>query len=467
MKLKLTGRKKNKKVDKFLEKNKLFSKKISESKKKIKEEKEKIRIEKKKLKNNKRDKFYSSKMGKFVKRIISFFRLDRDHYSFSEVFIITVVSLLIGAFACFSVFVVITGGRNYFVLSKDLDKLVEVYETISKNYYDDVDKKNLVDEAIDAMVSSVGDAYTSYVDSDSALEFNELVNGQYEGIGCTIQLTEKGIMVLEVFDGGPADKAGVKGGDLIISVDGKKASDMSANDMANYIKNESGSNIKMIVLREDEEKEIKLTRGIVETPVVNSTIYEKNEKKIGYLSISIFSAVSSKQFNNKLEMLEKQNIDSLIIDVRDNNGGYLTEVTSIASMLLPKGKTIYQIQRDDKKESTKDKTLASKDYPIAILVNGGSASASEILAAAIKESYGGFVVGTKTYGKGTVQQTKKLSDGSMIKYTIENWLSPDGNWIDEAGIEPTHEVALTDEYYNNPVVENDSQLQKALELVSE
>ena len=164
--------------------------------------------------------------------------------------------------------------------------------------------------------------------------------------------------------------------------------------------------------------------------------------------------------------MEEKGIDGLVIDVRDNSGGYLTSVTDIVSSLLPKGKAIYQIQVNDNTKVTKDKTTEKREYPIAVIANGASASASEILAAAIKESYKGYVVGTKTYGKGTVQQVKKLPDGSMIKYTVENWLTPDGNWINEKGIEPTDEVKLDEKYYKEPKVENDNQLQKALELVS-
>ena len=469
MKIKLGNNRKDKvekKNDKFLEKNKLFNKKISESKKRIREEKEKIKIEKKNIKKNKRERFYNTKIGRFLGKIISFLRIDRDTYSFSEVFVITIISLFVGAFSCFMLFIVLTGGKNYFVLSKDLNKFVEVYDTIANNYYDDVDKDELIDEAINAMVSSVGDAYTSYVDSDNTAVFDELVNGKYEGIGCTIQLRETGIVVIEVFEDSPSEKAGLKANDVILKVDEIDATTVSADELSNYIKNESDSSIQMMVLRDGVEEKLSLTRGTVETPVVNSAIYEKNDKKIGYLSISIFSSYASKQFNNKLEVLEKEGIDSLIIDVRGNNGGYLTAVTEIASELLPKGKIIYKMEKDDKIHVTKDKTNTKREYPIAILVNGSSASASEILAASIKESYGGYVVGTKTFGKGTVQQTKKLSDGSMIKYTIENWLTPEGSWIDSIGITPTDTVELSFEYYNNPVIENDSQLQKALELVS-
>ena len=201
-------------------------------------------------------------------------------------------------------------------------------------------------------------------------------------------------------------------------------------------------------------------------PTVNSEIYEKNDKKIGYISISIFSSITTKQFTNALDKLNKENIDGLVIDVRDNGGGYLSVVTDIASEILEKNKVIYKLEKDEKISEKKDNTKAKLDYPVAILVNSNSASAAEILAAAIKESYDGFVVGTNTYGKGTVQQTTTLPDGSMVKYTVQKWLTPDGNWIDGKGVEPTDYVELSDEYYKNPVMENDNQLNKALELVS-
>ena len=448
-------------------KNDKFNKRIFESRLKIKEEKKKIRLEKRKIKKQKYEKFRKTKIGRIFDRIFSFVRVDRDTYTFAEVLVITICSLVVGVFACFSVFVVLSGGKNYFVLSKDLGKFVEVYNTLIENYYDDIDKEKLINSAIDGMVSSVGDTYTGYVDTENTEQFDELVSGIYEGIGCTIQQQEDGIKVIEIFEDSPSEKAGLKVDDLILKVDDKDVTKMTATELSDYIKTESSGKIKMVVLRGEKEVELNLIRDKVETPVINSTIYERNDKKVGYMSISIFSSVASKQFENKLKALEKEGIDSLVIDVRGNNGGYLTTVTDIASQLLSKGKKIYQIEKDGKKEVTKDKTTVSRSYPIAILVDGGSASASEILAAAIKESYGGFVVGTTTFGKGTVQQTKKLSDGSMIKYTVQNWLTPDGNWINEVGVDPTHKVELSEEYYNNPIIENDNQLQKALELVSE
>jgi len=445
----------------------LFDKKNLESKKIIKEAKEKIKLEKKNIRDRKLEEFRKTKFYKTFSKIFSFVKVDRDTYTFSEVLVVTLLSLVIGAFSCFSVMTIITGGRNYFKLSNELAKFVEVYDTIVENYNGELDKEELIDDAIDGLVSSVGDAYTSYVDSDGTDEFNKLVGGTYEGIGCTIQLQETGIVVMEVFNDSPSEKADLRAGDIILKIDGEDANKMGADELANYIKTKTSSKIEMVVLRNKKEVEITLNREKVETPVVNSAIYEENGKTVGYLSISMFTSVAAKQFKEKLEDLEDKGIDSLVIDVRNNNGGYLSTVTDIISELLPKGKIIYQVEKSGKKEVTKDKTATHREYPIAVLANESSASASEILAAAIKESYDGFVVGVTTYGKGTVQQTKKLSDGSMIKYTVENWLTPDGNWINDKGIEPTHEVDLTDEYYNNPVIENDEQLQKALELVSE
>ena len=437
-----------------------INKKILESKKIIKVEKEKIKKEKRLLRRQK------LKKSRFFK-IFGFLIKEGETYSFKEVLITSICSMLIGIFGCFLILTILTGGRNFVKLSMDLGKFFDVYETLMDNYYDDIDKEQLVEDAIDGMVSSVGDVYTSYTDEDGGKKFDEIVNGEYEGIGCTIQLQEDGLKVIEVFKDSPSEKAGLQAGDLILKVDDIEVTkDTNVTELSNYIKTEGDGKIKMIISRDGEEKELNLKRDKVETAVVNSSIYEKNDKKIGYLSISIFSSAASKQFKERLEELEKNGIDSLVIDVRGNNGGYLTAVTDIASQLLPKGKVIYQVEKDGKRESTKDKTNTKREYPIAILVNDGSASASEILAGAIKESYEGFVVGTKTYGKGTVQQVKKLKDGSMIKYTVENWLTPEGNWIDGKGIEPTHEVEFDVKYYDEPIADNDNQLQKALDLVS-
>lgn len=447
------------------------NKKIIEYKKIIKEQKKKIKLEKKEIRRQRREKYRKSKFGKTIIGrffgVIFFIFRDKDNYSFSEMFVTTIASLLLGFFACFSILTVFSGGRNYFKMVHDLGKFYDVYNTLISNYNGELSHDKLIDEAIVGMVSSVGDVYTSYNDSKTTEDFDQLVSGTYEGIGCTIQKVETGIKVVQVYENTPASKAGLKENDIIKTVDNIKALEVSVDKLSDYIKNDAKGKINIVVLREDKELTFVLERAKVEIPSIVTKTFEKNGKKIGYIGISIFSSVTAKQFEDKLVKLEKDNISALVIDVRDNNGGYLSSVSDVASILLPKGEVIYQVQSGKKTEVTKDKTSTKRDYPIAVLTNANSASASEILAAVIKESYGGYVVGTKTYGKGTVQQVKRLDDGSMIKYTTQNWLTPNGNWINNVGIEPTHKIELNQEFYKKPSDDVDNQLQKALELVSE
>lgn len=427
---------------------------------KIKEIKDKLKKEKQKL----REMSHKNRKNNLIK-ILN--KDSNDTYKFKEVLIIMLFSLGLGFFTCFSIITIFNGGRSYFTISKDLDKFIDAYYTIVDNYYGDLNKEDLVNSAIEGMVNSVGDAYTNYSDSDTTTSFLETVEGTYEGIGCTIAQKQTGeIVVIDMFDNGPSAKAGLKVDDIIIKVDDMEAEGKTTTELSEYIKNTKNKNIKITVLRNNEEKEITVVRDKVEVPTVTGEVLEKNNKKIGYMNISIFSSVTDKQFDTELEKLQKENIEGLIIDVRGNGGGYLSSVTNILNHILEKDKVLYQLESKDNVEKKKDNTKECLNIPIAVLTNTGSASASEILAAAIKESYGGFVVGTNTYGKGTVQQTSQLPDGSMIKYTVQNWLTPNGNWLNEVGLEPTDYVELSDDYYNNPTTDNDTQLQKALELLT-
>lgn len=433
---------------------------ISKQKEKIKDIKDKLKNEKDKLKKlNKKNK--SNKILNMLKKD------ENDTYKFKEVLVIMLFSLALGFFTCFSIITIFNGGKSYFTVSKDLNKFIDAYYTIIDNYYGDLDKEDLVNSAIEGMVGSVGDVYTNYSDSDTTTSFLETVEGTYEGIGCTIAQKQTGeIVIIDMFDDGPSAKAGLMIDDIILKVDDIDAEGKTTTELSDYIKNSKNKNITITVLRGNEEKEINVVRDKVEVPTVTSQVLEKNNKKIGYLNISIFSSVTDKQFNTELQKLQKENIEGLIIDVRGNGGGYLSSVTNILNRILEKDKVIYQLKSKDKVEKIKDTTKECLNIPIAVLTNTGSASASEILASAIKESYGGYVVGTNTYGKGTVQQTMQLTDGSMIKYTVQNWLTPNGNWVNEVGLEPTDFVELSDEYYNNPTIDNDNQLQTALTLLS-
>lgn len=410
-----------------------------------------------------------SKIKKAIKKVKKskiFKEEDKNSYSFKEMIFVMVFSLILGFFACFSIYKVFNSGKDYIVLSKDLSKLVDTYYALVDNYYEDIDKELLVDDAIKGMLSSVGDVYTNYSDTDSTLTFKETVDGSYEGIGAMVgQTTEGDLIVVEIFKNSPSDKAGLKVGDIITKIDGQDFIGKTSTDVSNYIKNNENKTIILTIKRDEEIKEIKLERDLVEMPTVSSEIYESEGKKIGYVSISIFSSTTTKQFKNALNELNKDKIDGLIIDVRDNGGGYLSVVTDIASEILEKNKVIYKLEKDGKITEKKDTTKEKIEYPIAILVNSNSASAAEILAAAIKESCNGIVVGTNTYGKGTVQQTTTLPDGSMVKYTVQKWLTPNGNWIEGKGVTPTEFIELDEKYYNNPIKENDNQLNKAIELV--
>ena len=424
----------------------------------------------KKIINNKEENVKNNidnrKKKKDKKKKIGIFSKEKESYSFDEVFSITIFSLLLGVLACFSVLTILNKGKNYFVLSKELAKFVDAYDAIVNNYYKEVDKDKLVESAINGMVSSVGDEYTSYSDKDVTDNFNEAVNGKYMGIGALIMKSENDLVIYKIFEDSPSYRAGLKDGDIILKLDDKDTKNMSVNDIASIVKNDRNKEVKILVKRGEENLDITIVKDMVELPVVSGKVINHNDKKIGYISLSIFSSVASEQFNKQLVKLEKEGISGLVIDVRGNSGGYLTTVTDIASYFLKKGDIIYKLEVNDKVTVRKDKTKESRDYPVAVLIDKNSASASEILASSIKESYNGYVVGTNSYGKGTVQQTLVLSDGSMIKYTIEKWLTPLGNWINEEGVVPTNYVELSSEYLNNPVFENDNQLNEALELVS-
>lgn len=392
---------------------------------------------------------------------------ERELYTSKEVIIVMIFSIGIGILMCFGGISIITG-KNYLAVTKDLKKVVDTYYAIVDNYYGELDRDKLIDGAVEGMISSVGDTFTSYSDIDSTSSFDETINGSYEGIGCTVATLEDGtISVIDMFEDSPSYKAGLKVGDVITKVDGESYEGKSSTDISNYVKNSGKSKIVLTVKRDNEEKDISINLSKVEIPHVSGKVIEQDSKKIGYIKISLFASNSYKQFKNKLDELEKSNIDDLIIDVRDNSGGYLSSVTDICNLFLDKGKVIYQLEDSKGKVKKKDTTKEKRKYDIVVLINGGSASASEILASAIKESYGGDIVGTNSYGKGTVQQTKKLLDGSMIKYTTQKWLTPDGNSINEVGVTPTKVVELNEEYFNNPTTENDNQLQEAIKLILE
>lgn len=387
--------------------------------------------------------------------------------------ILAVVSMIIGsvitiAIKDFDVAKVNTNKTevSYSKTKKGFDSLYETYDTIMSEYYKDVDSDKLIEGAINGMLESLDDEHTMYFDKKSKEEFDSELSGNYYGIGAQIQLiSDETIKITKVFDDSPAKKAGLKEEDVFVSVDGTSVKGKSATEVANMLKSDSVKTSTIVVKRNDKELTFKVTKENITLFSVSSEMLDNNGKNVGYLSVSIFGQKTYSQFKDALTKLEKQDMDSLIIDLRGNTGGYLSTVTNMLEEFIDKGNVIYQIQSSSGVKQYKTVKASEKKYKIVVLIDGGSASASEIMSAAMKEVYGATLVGQTTYGKGTVQTTKNLSNGSMIKYTIEKWLTPSGKNIDKEGIKPDYEVELGDSYKNNPTKENDAQLQKALDLL--
>lgn len=392
-------------------------------------------------------------------------------FNYAEVIVIMIITLILGSvIGSFVTFLSSSKDNNDKVINEvpqELEEFVDTYNNIITDFYVEVDHDELLEAGINGMLEYLDDDYSFYMNQEATEDFNEQVEGKYTGIGVEIvQELEGSVYISRVFDNSPASKAGLMAGDLFVKVAGKDVTGMDASDISSLIKNSKDSNIEVVVKRDEEEKTFTLSLKEVEIESVTGKVFEENGKKIGYLEISIFASNTYTQFERKLLELEGKNIDSLVIDVRDNSGGYLSTVTNIASLFMDKSKVIYQLDTKGVVEKIYSNTKTSRDYSIAVLINQNSASASEILAGALQESYGALVIGVNSFGKGTVQKAYQLESGATIKYTIQKWLTPNGNWINEKGITPDIEVSLDETYYKNPSDEADNQLQKALEELS-
>ena len=355
-----------------------------------------------------------------------------------------------------------SNGLNYNELLNDehLSEFLEVYASVSDNYYEDVDKDALIDTALNAMLDYLGDSYTTHLNSSETKALEERLAGSYKGIGIEIIGSE----IVGVTKDSPAAEAGLQVGDLLVSVDGTSVGDKSSSEISDLIKNSSNESVSLIINRAGTELTYDVAIADVATKAIAYSLLENN---IGYLKMDIFSKTLSSQVDLALKDMESQGMQKLIMDLRDNTGGYLESAEDTASLFLEKGKLIYSLENNETKAGYHDETSACKNYPIVILLNSNSASASEILAAALKDSYSGPIlfVGETSYGKGLVQQTYDLSDGSMAKYTSARWLRPNGECINGKGLKPDYEVIKAEMYdeAGNPI---DNQLQRAIEVIS-
>lgn len=393
--------------------------------------------------------------------------LDKNNkYNLIEVVIIMIITSFISVLFTIKVSYAVNNTNKKIITRADLSEFIDVYDSIIREYYTDIDKNELIDYGIKGMLSYLDDPYTTYMNEEETNEFNETLEGEYVGIGTEITLKDNKPIIVTVFENSPAEKAGLKVNDIIVKVGNEDVSKMSLSDMSKIIKGKEGTKFNITVERNKKQISFDIVRGKVEIDSVSTEIFEKNGKKVGYISVSTFANNTYKQFKEKEKELEEKKVEGLIIDLRGNTGGYLSTVQSMMEMFLDKGQIMYQLEVKGKTSKIKSKEEKSIDLKTVILVNGGSASASEIFTAALKENLNTEVIGTKTYGKGKVQKSQMLSSGAMIKYTIENWLTPNGNPIDKLGIEPTILLPLSTEFIKNPSNKTDNQLQKAIEVIT-
>ncbi len=345
---------------------------------------------------------------------------------------------------------------------QDLNQFLEVYANILSEYYEDIDKKELLEKAISAMMNYLGDDYSTYLDDEQTSNLVDSLSGEYKGIGVSINSANK--TITKVYNNTPASEAGILEGDVIIGFNGKDVSNMATSDVVNMIKNYEGA-FNLTLKRGEETYIASLSSKTLLTPNID---YKMVAPNTGYLYLSTFSKTLDTQVQNALSDMESQGLNSLIIDLRDNTGGYLDIANRIASMFIEKNKIIYSLDYKGNITNYKDETDEKRTYKIIVLLNHNSASASEILAAALKESYGAILVGERSFGKGKVQQTMPLEDGSMIKYTSARWLTPLGTCIDQIGLSPDYLVTneeILDEA-GNVVQIIDKQLEKAVNLAT-
>ena len=376
---------------------------------------------------------------------------------------------------------------NSDITSKTEDKISELQNLIEKHYMGDVKEKNLEDGVYKGYINGLNDPYSVYYNKKETKELYESTGGEYSGIGAVMsQNTETGVITLvQIYKDSPAEKAGLKANDILYKVEGKEVTGKDLSKVVSKVKGEKGTTVELTVLRGEDAKEVTVTatRDTVQAQTIE---YKMMDDKIGYIRVSEFDTVTYDQYKEALDDLEKQGMTGLVVDLRNNPGGSLSTVCDMLDLMLPKldglsvcqqirefsnvpivmltakGEIVYTEDKNGKKTEMKSDEEHQFTKPLAVLVNGNSASASEIYSGAIQDYGIGKIVGTQTYGKGVVQQIFDLDDGTAVKLTIAEYFTPKGRSINGKGITPDVKV----EYENNE--ENpdaDNQLDKAVEEV--
>lgn len=336
-------------------------------------------------------------------------------------------------------------------------KLNAIDSLLDSFYFEEVDDEKAKDSIYKAYLSSYGDKYTVYYTADEYKKLTETTNGTFSGIGAVCQISsEGGILLVDVYESGAGYKAGLRSGDRIIQVDGTDVTDMDLSSAVALVKGEKGTQVGLKIVRDGATSDYTVVRDEIEVQTVNYAITEDN---IGYISVSQFENVTAKQFKAAIEDLKSEGAKGIIIDIRNNPGGLLTTVISMLKDILPNGLIVYTEDKDGNRKEYSDNDNEELDMPLAVLVNGNSASASEIFAGAIQDYGKGVIVGTQTFGKGIVQTVKPLTDGSAIKFTIAKYFTPKGQDIHGKGVTPDVVV----EYDKD--ADEDTQISAALESV--
>lgn len=353
--------------------------------------------------------------------------------------------------------------------SKNLSKVDfklfwEVWDLIKQKYVDpNIKDEDLYYGAQMGLVASLGDPYSVFLKPDISKDFNDELEGKFQGIGAEIGMKNNEIVVIAPLPNSPAEKAGIRPGDKIIAIDGIDASTISLNDAVLKIRGDKGTKVKLIILHKGEKtnKEIEITRDNIK---YDSVKWEVKNNHIGYIKMTHFNQDTDELFNKAVIDLNNKKVDSIILDLRSNPGGYLSTAIKVASAWIDEGIIVKEVSRD--KEKTQNYSANGmalfKGKKTIVLINNGSASASEIVAGALQDYGSAKIVGEKSFGKGSVQDLTELSDGSSLKLTIAKWFTPHDRSIDKEGIAPDIEIQITEDEYNK---DQDPQLDKALELL--
>lgn len=333
----------------------------------------------------------------------------------------------------------------------EFERLYDAYDALQEKYFEDVNEEDVVYGAINGMFDALGDPYSDYMNKEEASSFNENLSSSFQGIGAEIQERNGYIMIVSPIKNTPAEKAGLQPKDLVLAVDGKSVKGMSSTEAVLLIRGEKGTEVTLTIQRgEAESFDLTLVRDDI--PV--ETVYgDLDESGIAHLQITSFSENTAVEVEKLLIEFEKEGMKGIVIDVRQNPGGYLKAAIDISNLFVEQGKTIVQIQERNLEPQIVAADNRSKyKLPVTVLIDEGSASASEILAGALKESANAKIIGLKSFGKGTMQEIIYMDDGANLKFTTGKWLTPDGNWVNEKGISPDVKVDYPD-YASLPYID--------------